>query len=85
MGTPRNSQKFQDIQIRKKLKTLISGNYWGFLGNLSEWFNAQLGITGNVRHSNYRIFSLIRPCLHGGRGPREGEVTRLGGVTRLSI
>ena len=24
-------------------------------------------------------------CLHGGGGPQEGEVTRLGGVTRVSI
>ena len=24
-------------------------------------------------------------CLHGGGGPQVGEVTRLGGVTRLSI
>ena len=28
---------------------------------------------------------LIRACLHGGGGPQVGEVTRLGGVTRLSI
>ena len=27
----------------------------------------------------------IRGCLHGGGGSQEGEVTRLGGVTRLSI
>ena len=27
----------------------------------------------------------IRACLHGGGGPQVGEVTRLGGVTRLSI
>ena len=27
----------------------------------------------------------LRACLHGGRGPQVGEVTRLGGVTRLSI
>ena len=27
----------------------------------------------------------LRACLHGGGGPQEGEVTRLGGVTRLSI
>ena len=27
----------------------------------------------------------LRACLHGGGGPRAGEVTRLGGVTRLSI
>ena len=28
---------------------------------------------------------VIRACLHGGGGPQIGEVTRLGGVTRLSI
>ena len=27
----------------------------------------------------------IRACLHGGGGPQVGDVTRLGGVTRLSI
>ena len=27
----------------------------------------------------------LRVCLHGGGGPQVGEVTRLGGVTRLSI
>ena len=27
----------------------------------------------------------IRACLHEGWGPQVGEVTRLGGVTRLSI
>ena len=27
----------------------------------------------------------FRACLHGRGGPHEGEVTRLGGVTRLSI
>ena len=27
----------------------------------------------------------IRACLHEGGGPQVGEVTRLGGVTRLSI
>ena len=29
--------------------------------------------------------SYLRACLHGGGGPQVGEVTRLGGVTRLSI
>ena len=29
--------------------------------------------------------SQLRACLHGGGGPQVGEVTRLGGVTRLSI
>ena len=27
----------------------------------------------------------LRACLHGVGGPQVGEVTRLGGVTRLSI
>ena len=27
----------------------------------------------------------LRACLHGGGGPHVGEVTRLGGVTRLSL
>ena len=27
----------------------------------------------------------VRACLHGGGGPQVGEVTRLGGVTRLSM
>ena len=27
----------------------------------------------------------LRACLHGGGGPQVGEVTRLGGVTRLSL
>ena len=29
--------------------------------------------------------SKLRVCLHGGGRPQVGEVTRLGGVTRLSI
>ena len=28
---------------------------------------------------------LFRACLHGGGGPQVGEVTRLGGVSLLSI
>ena len=29
--------------------------------------------------------STFRACLHDGGGPQEGEVTRLGGVARLSM
>ena len=29
--------------------------------------------------------SVLRACLHGGGGPQVDEVTRLGGVTRLSM
>ena len=35
--------------------------------------------------SEWGYKALFRACLHGGGGPRVGEVTRLGGVTRLSI
>ena len=42
--------------------------------------------------SNYRYpmtkssnWTPLRACLHGGGGPQVGEVTRLGGVTLLSI
>ena len=31
------------------------------------------------------ISSGLRACLQGGEGPQVGEVTRLGGVTHLSI
>ena len=31
------------------------------------------------------LLCFLRVCLHGGGGPQVGEVTRLGGVTRLSI
>ena len=37
-----------------------------------------------VREKFYSFYS-VRACLHGGGGPQVGEVTRLGGVTRLSI
>ena len=30
-------------------------------------------------------YTYIRVCLHGGGAPQEGEITCLGGVTRLSI
>ena len=54
-------------------------------------------ILGELEASqNYKGFSVIFPkildaiqrfraCLHGGGVPQIGEVTRLGGVTRLSI
>jgi len=38
-----------------------------------------IGIKGNL------LNWFIMACLHGGEGPQVGEVTRLGGVTRLSI
>ena len=34
---------------------------------------------------DYVVLANLRACLHGGEGPQVGEVTRLGGVTRLSI
>ena len=38
------------------------------------------------RRINFHAFqATLRVCLHGGRVPQVGEVTRLSGVTRLSI
>ena len=41
----------------------------------------------NIKQSNHDLSATnqVRACLHGGGGPQVGEVTRLGGVTRLSI
>ena len=38
-----------------------------------------------IVHSYDDPFLLPKACLHGGGGPQVGEVTRLDGVTRLSI
>ena len=35
--------------------------------------------------TTFEVKTVLRACLHGGGGPQDGEVTRLGGVTRLSI
>ena len=43
-----------------------------------------LNPTGTTKFKYERVKEL-RACLHGGGGPQVGEVTRLGGVTRLSI
>ena len=32
-----------------------------------------------------KMKTYLKACLHGGGGPQVGEVTHLGGVTRLSI
>ena len=49
---------------------IISGSIWG---SFQGW--------GSFR----RLYMGLRACLHGGGRPQVGEVTRLGGVTRLSI
>ena len=53
------------------------------IGYLSRVYHAN-----NKRKQNNKKItneSNLRVCLHEGGGPQEGEVTRLGGVTRLSI
>ena len=40
---------------------------------------------GKLRINFHAFQATLRVCLHGGRVPQMGEVTRLGGVTRLSI
>ena len=50
--------------------------------------NAALGLRQHFQargHSFSRYGPTLRAYLHGVWGPQVGEVTRLGGVTRLSI
>ena len=49
-------------------------------GMLLLWF-----LRGHVLLTLHSQSPPLRACLHGGEGPQVGEVTRLGGVTRLSI
>ena len=72
-ASPRAHKNMKHTRILENRKTRKSfwRCSWDFLGPLRN----QHGTT------HYRL----RACLHGGRGPQVGEVTRLGGVTRLSI
>ena len=45
----------------------------------------QRNVQKSVIHVQSCCFATPRACLHGGGGPQVGEVTRLSGVTRLSI
>ena len=40
---------------------------------------------GRTINQGLKMTEKLRACLHGGGGPQVGEVTRFGGVTRLSI
>ena len=42
-------------------------------------------INGHIISTIYNLNIILKACLHGGGGPQAGEVTGLGGVTRLSI
>ena len=43
------------------------------------------GTSGGVVNPNAYVFQTFRACLHGGGGPRVGEVTCLGGVKKISL
>ena len=52
------------------------------------WFQTDLGRENSatcLKAQEAGLKHKLRACLHGGGGPQVGEVTRLGGVTRLSI
>ena len=58
------------------------------LGAYSRWalIRGWVLIRKNTVHRFQLVsFSNLRACLRGGGGPQVGEVTLLGGVTRLSI
>ena len=57
----------------------------GFCNHDSTHFSI-LGVSANALYDCYSgTVDSFRACLHGGGRPQVGEVTRLGGVTRLSI
>ena len=53
--------------------------------NLVTVNSRDLKIRRQQRQRERQKSNRFRACLHGGEGPQVGEVTRLGGVTRLSI
>ena len=44
-----------------------------------------VGLNENSVTSSHEFSNAFRACFHGSRGPQVGEITRLGGVTHLSI
>ena len=60
--------------------------------HLYNWFSVSVSVyslpgkNAAIQYTaKYNGWRLLRACLHGGGRPQVGEVTRLGGVTRLSI
>ena len=60
---------------------------WNFLHRMISgcYGSSTLEKLGKLRINFHAFQATLRVCLHGGRVPQVGEVTRLSGVTRLSI
>ena len=84
-----NERKYDIIFLQETYSTVDVEHIWKtqWKGKLyfSHGSNHSCGVMVLVRSDlDFNLISL-RACLHGGGGPQVGEVTRLGGVTRLSI
>ena len=70
---------------------LTSSSYYRIVSNPFPWLSVSNGMAFlGMLHPNdikvvFTLKATFRACLHVGEGPQVGEVTRLGGVTRLSI
>ena len=63
---------------------IISHNH--NVNNYNKWYHVKvLWLHHRISAAININAAFLRACLHGGGGPQVGEVTRLGGVTRLSI
>ena len=60
---------------------------WNFLHRMISgcFSSSTLEKLGEVRINFHAFQATLRVCLHGGRVPQMGHITRLGGVIRLSI
>ena len=68
-----------------------NGKLWNWLslhpdcGHVRKGTAAGSLVVCRDKQNSERLNGRFKACLHGGGGPQVGEVTSLGGVTRLSM
>ena len=74
-------QKLHWDKTKQKTYIILNDNFLCFVLSQCDFCSFSKAVLyHNILHKG-----LFRACLHGGGGPQAGEVTSLGGVTRLSI
>ena len=73
-------QKSKKAKLELKERRNVTSRYHG-----SKISGIRSNDDGDGDENGKKAKGFLRACLHGGGGPQVGEVTRLGGVTRLSI
>ena len=66
------------VKARSEFYTIYASSVFHIVDLNNNWL-FPYEASSTQRHATFRA------CLHGGGGPQVGEVTRLGGVTCLSI